>query len=68
MTCPVCGRDTKVCETRTEDDCVRRRRVCLSCRYAFITIELDEDLFMRLKNDNNTQNRNTLFRTVANNN
>lgn len=60
MTCPVCGEKTKVRESREDEDSVRRQRVCLSCHYVFTTIEIDEDLFRRITNVKNQQNRKTL--------
>jgi transcriptional regulator NrdR family protein len=67
MTCPVCGKNTKVYDSRAEEDSVRRRRVCLSCRYVFTTIELDEDLFERIKDVKSTQNSHSFARAVEDN-
>ena len=46
MTCPICGENTEVINSRDYDNgCgVKRRRKCLSCGYRFSTIELDEDI------------------------
>lgn len=44
MKCPVCGGNTKVIDSRCEDDCVNRKRMCLECGYRFATIEVDRDL------------------------
>ena len=47
MTCPICGSQTKVSQTRAECDCVRRYRVCLRCQHTFVTTEIDEDLLRK---------------------
>lgn len=49
MTCPVCGAETKVVDSRSEPDCVYRRRVCVECKYSFTTSEIEDDLRKRLK-------------------
>lgn len=49
MTCPVCGAETKVIDSRSEPDCVHRRRVCLDCKYSFTTSEIEDDLRKRLE-------------------
>ncbi len=54
MTCPVCGGNTKVCKTRSEDDSVRRLRWCRKCHHKFITIEIDEDLYKRITKERKT--------------
>ena len=44
MTCPVCGSETKVINTRElGEDRVRRRRECMRCAYRFNTIEIEAD-------------------------
>ena len=48
MTCPICGEKTKVRVTRLENDCVRRVRMCLSCKYIFATTEIEEDLLQKI--------------------
>lgn len=50
MTCPMCGSDTKVTYTYDKEDHVVRDRKCVSCRYRFQTIEVDED-FSRCSED-----------------
>lgn len=45
MKCPKCNGNTKVTDSRCEDDCVNRRRVCLECGYRFSTIEVDRDWY-----------------------
>lgn len=65
MICPVCGGDAKVYETRTEDDCIHRVRWCRKCRKRFATIEIDEDLYKRIINVKDSQNRNSLPRSVG---
>lgn len=44
MRCSKCGSDTKVLETRAnEDGLPKRRRECLSCGYRFNTLEIEEN-------------------------
>lgn len=49
MTCPICGEETKVVDSRSESDCVHRRRVCIKCKYSFTTSEIEDDLRRRLE-------------------
>ena len=49
MTCPICGGETKVFDSRSEPDCVHRRRVCVKCKYSFMTSEIEDDLRKRLE-------------------
>ena len=49
MTCPICGEETKVVDSRSEPDCVHRRRVCIKCKYSFTTSEVEDDLLKRLE-------------------
>lgn len=49
MTCPICGEETKVVDSRSESDCVHRRRVCIKCKYSFTTSEIEDDLRKRLE-------------------
>lgn len=49
MTCPICGGETKVVDSRSELDCVHRRRVCVKCKYSFMTNEIEDDLRKRLE-------------------
>ena len=39
MQCPYCGGESSVTETRIAPDCVRRRRVCATCKRRFTTYE-----------------------------
>ena len=39
MTCPICGAETKIFDSRKHIDYVRRRRVCSECGYRFTTEE-----------------------------
>lgn len=48
MTCPVCGGNTKVYDSRPEIDCVRRRRACMRCGNNFVTLEIDEDWLQKM--------------------
>lgn len=50
MTCPQCGGDTKVTNSRHDEAEVRRRRECLECGYRFSTVEIDMDLYDKLMN------------------
>ena len=45
MTCPVCGADTKVIDSRPIEDGTRRRRQCLECDHRFTTVEIDVDYY-----------------------
>lgn len=49
MTCPVCGGETKITDSRGEVDAVRRRRECCECGHRFSTLELDADMYQRFK-------------------
>lgn len=49
MTCPVCGAETKVVDSRSIEDGTRRRRKCLECDYRFSTVEIDVDYYEALK-------------------
>lgn len=48
MTCPVCGGDTRIIDSRNKDDHKKRRRVCQKCGYKFNTIEIDMDLYLKI--------------------
>lgn len=48
MTCPHCGGDTKVIDSRPNEDSVQRRRECLSCKQRFSTTEIDLQLYTKL--------------------
>lgn len=52
MLCPMCNGQTKVTNSRPEDDCVNRRRECLDCHYRFSTVEVDVDYIKSIKNMN----------------
>lgn len=49
MTCPICGGDTRVVDSRNKDDHKKRRRVCQKCGYKFKTIEIDMDLYLKME-------------------
>jgi transcriptional regulator NrdR family protein len=49
MTCPVCGGDTKVIDSRPSEDSVQRRRKCLECDHRFNTIEIDKDFYDNIR-------------------
>ena len=43
MNCPMCKKSTQVKDSRSfEDNQVRRRRVCVSCKNSFYTLEIRE--------------------------
>jgi transcriptional regulator NrdR family protein len=48
MTCPVCGGDTHILDSRPSEDSTKRRRECLECMYRFSTVEIDVDYYARL--------------------
>lgn len=56
MTCPICGGETKVIDSKVEPDCIRRKRICLDCKYNFTTTEIEDDLRKRLKPRRNNEN------------
>lgn len=43
MTCPLCGKKTKVIDTRASMDAIARKRICISCRYVFYTQEVEDE-------------------------
>jgi len=49
MTCPVCGGDTKINDSRSSGERLRRRRECLKCGHRFTTIEVDADYLEKLE-------------------
>lgn len=49
MTCPRCGGNTKINDSRHNDEeSVKRRRECLACGYRFSTFEIDADLYEKI--------------------
>lgn len=48
MVCPVCGEDTRVVDSRPNDEDVLRWRKCTVCKYRFKTVEVDADLLKNL--------------------
>lgn len=53
MMCPECGGDTKVFDTRVGIDDLRcRRRECLECGCRFNTVELDLEVYKKLRPPN----------------
>ena len=49
MNCPHCGGETKVVDSRPNEDSTRRRRECLECKHRFSTVEIDADYYETLK-------------------
>lgn len=45
MTCPVCGGQLIVIDSRPSEDSIYRRRKCVECGHRFSTIEIDADLY-----------------------
>ena len=50
MTCPNCGGDTKVIDSRPQEDSVHRRRECLTCKERFSTTEIDLQMYDKIAN------------------
>lgn len=50
MTCPYCGGNTKVIDSRPNEDSVHRRRECLICKERFSTTEIDMQMYEKLAN------------------
>lgn len=48
MTCPYCGSETKVVESRPQEDSVLRRRKCVDCKARFYTTEIDLEIYKRI--------------------
>lgn len=48
MQCPNCGDDTRVIDSRPDDESVARRRECVACKYRFNTIEIETELLEKL--------------------
>lgn len=48
MNCPNCGGETKVVDSRPQEDGVQRRRECLECKERFKTVEIDSELYQKL--------------------
>ena len=52
MVCPYCGHpDSRVVDTRTTGDGIRRRRECLSCKKRFTTYEQISEALLIVKRD-----------------
>lgn len=44
MRCPVCGSEAnRAVDSRPDDDCINRRRMCSDCGNRWNTIEIDTD-------------------------
>jgi len=48
MKCIKCGKSTKVLDSRIENNCVRRRRLCKICALRFTTYETPEPLNLKV--------------------
>lgn len=53
MTCPECCGETIATNTRKFTDHILRYRKCQNCGYIFRTVEIDEDMSVRLKKGEN---------------
>lgn len=51
MTCPNCGGNTKVIDSRPQEDSVYRRRECLVCKERFSTTEIDMQMYEKMAKD-----------------
>lgn len=69
MKCPECGyEDSKVIDSRTAENKIRRRRECLSCKCRFTTYEMVETIpLMVVKKDNTIEpfDRDKLINRLA---
>ena len=54
MTCPVCGENTRIINSRGNVESVRRRRECRECGHRFTTIEMEVDLQRKLEKKEGT--------------
>lgn len=50
MNCPACYGNTRVLDSRPEDEIVRRRRECMVCKQRFSTVEIDFKMYRQIKN------------------
>lgn len=57
MTCPKCNENTRVIDSKSDEDSTERRRECLVCGYRFSTVEIDRDLYERLVRQNDKRQR-----------
>lgn len=48
MTCPICGGQTLIKDSRPDEDHVKRRRECTECKHRFSTVEIDKDYYEKL--------------------
>lgn len=56
MSCPQCGCDTYVTDTRHAAHGIRRRRVCSRCQHRFSTIEMVADAWREISNAKRVMN------------
>lgn len=49
MTCPICGNETKVIDSRSQVDFIYRRRRCIACNHTFTTSETEDDIAKNIK-------------------
>ena len=73
MICPVCGGKTLVVDSRAYTDHIHRVRKCQDCNLRFSTVEVDEDLYSKIKEGQNhhvdcKQSRITITRSVGHRN
>lgn len=69
MLCPICKKsDTSVLDSRDEISFVRRRRVCIKCKYRFTTYERIESPRLRVvkrNGDKEDYSRSKLLKGIA---
>ena len=51
MTCPKCGAETRVIDSRPTGDMIRRRRECENCRRRITTYEVTLEQFGEWQNE-----------------
>jgi transcriptional regulator NrdR family protein len=61
MTCPHCGSETKVINSRPQEDSVYRRRECLMCKERFSTTEIDIEMYQKITKSMEVKNENKNF-------
>jgi transcriptional regulator NrdR family protein len=57
MMCPVCGKRTKVTDSKADCESVQRTRECLKCGYRFKTLEYEE-VYVNGRKNNDKDRKN----------
>lgn len=60
MTCPICGNETKVVDSRRQVDFIYRRRKCIACGYTFTTSETEDEIARNIRNNTKMKNDGNL--------